>query len=132
MLSHISLGTNDFERAKAFYDAVMAALGYRCLIDRESEAAYGRDFPQFWICRPLDESRPASVGHGSHIAFWADGRAAVEAFHAAALEAGGQDAGAPGPRPQYGASYYGAFIIDPDGHKIEAEFWDREAADKER
>ena len=89
----------------------------------EGAVAYGGEFPEFWVQKPVDGSRPASGGNGTHIAFGAKSRAGVQAFHAAALAAGGEDAGAPGPRPQYGDKYYGAFVIDPDGHKIEAECW---------
>ncbi len=76
---------------------------------------------------PIDGA-PATVGNGTHLAFFATSREAVDAFHAAALEAGATDDGAPGPRPEYGAPYYGCFVRDPDGHKIEATFWDHALA----
>jgi len=85
--------------------------------------AFGKAYPEFWLNDPVNEE-PASVGNGTHVGFVADSREAVDAFHAAALAAGAQDEGAPGERPHYGAPYYGCFVRDPDGHKIEATFWD--------
>ena len=123
MISHLSLGTNDLARAKAFYDVVLSVLGYRQVHASDEAVAYGERFPTFWIGLPLDRSRPASPGNGTHVSFWAKSRADVDAFHEVALKAGARDAGKPGPRPQYGARYYGAFVIDPDGHKIEAEHY---------
>lgn len=126
ILSHVSLGTDDLARAAAFYDAVLPVLGIRRVMEHPGAVAYGRAFPEFWIQTPLDGG--ASVGNGTHIGFIAPDRAAVDAFHEAALAAGGRDAGAPGPRPHYGAPYYGCFVRDPDGHKIEATFWDTSLA----
>lgn len=123
MISHVSIGTNDIERAREFYDAVLATVGLKQVMSFEGAVAYGGEFPEFWVQRPVDETRPAAAGNGTHIAFHAENRADVHAFHEAALAAGGTDAGAPGPRAQYGDKYYGAFVIDPDGHKIEAESW---------
>jgi len=124
ILSHVSLGTNDMIRALAFYEEVLPALGIR-VIERvdENAVAFGRAYPEFWIVTPENEIA-ASVGNGTHIGFNADSRAEVDAFHARALRAGGADLGAPGPRPHYGKPYYGCFVRDPDGHKIEATFWD--------
>jgi catechol 2,3-dioxygenase-like lactoylglutathione lyase family enzyme len=127
LLSHISVGTNDFERATAFYDAVMPTLGARRIEAFPGAVAYGKAFPEFWVQTPLDGA-PASIGNGTHFGFIAESRQAVDAFHAAALAAGGIDEGAPGPRPQYGAAYYGGYVRDPDGHKIEAAFWDEALA----
>jgi len=122
-ISHVSLGTNDFDRAVAFYDKVMATLGCRRLEEFPGAAAYGKLYPEFWVQTPID-GYPASVGNGTHIAFVASSREAVHAFYEAALEAGATDAGAPGPRPHYGEPYYGCFVRDLDGNKIEATFWD--------
>jgi catechol 2,3-dioxygenase-like lactoylglutathione lyase family enzyme len=127
LLSHISVGTNDFERATAFYDAVMPTLGAHRIEAFPGAVAYGKAFPEFWVQTPLDGA-PASIGNGTHFGFIAESRQAVDAFHAAALAAGGIDEGAPGPRPQYGAAYYGGYVRDPDGHKIEAAFWDEALA----
>jgi catechol 2,3-dioxygenase-like lactoylglutathione lyase family enzyme len=86
--------------------------------------AYGRDgLPIFWVQTPINGER-ATVGNGTHIGFEAESKEVVIAFHKAALAAGGVDDGAPGPRPDYGAAYFGCFIRDPDGHKIEATYWD--------
>ncbi len=123
ILSHVSLGTNDFARAEAFYDAVLPALGIEAVMRHEGAKAYGRAYPEFWIQVPIDGG-PATVGNGAHVGFAAASRAAVDAFHAAAIKAGAADEGTPGPRPDYGDPYYGCFVRDPDGHKIEAAFWD--------
>lgn len=118
MIDHLSVGIADLDASIRFYDAALAPLGYRRVYNVDGAAAYGREFPAFWINLPL-EGAP-SAGNGFHVCFQARTRAAVEAFHAAALEAGATDAGAPGLRPEYGETYYGAFAYDPDGHKIEA------------
>lgn len=97
-ISHLSIGTNDFPRARAFYDAVMAALGCKVILEYPGAVAYGKLYPEFWVQAPID-GRPASVGNGSHVGFFADSKAQVDAFHAAALAAGADDEGAPGPRP---------------------------------
>ena len=123
-LGHVSLGTNQMEKAAAFYDAVMHALGCKRVIDFFPNAiAYGRENPEFWITAPLD-GKPATVGNGTHIAFLAASHQQVRDFHHAALQAGGQDDGEPGPRPDYGPQYYGAFVRDLEGHKLEAVFFD--------
>lgn len=119
MLSHVSLGTNDAPRAAAFYDPVLAVLGMRKLDERDGSIDYGTSMTVFSLEKPSD-GKPASVGNGVHIAFWAGCRAQVDEFYAAALAHGGSDAGAPGLRPEYDANYYGAFVRDPDGNKIEA------------
>lgn len=122
VLSHVSLGTNDYPRAKSFYDAVLATLDIRCLMDYALGAGYGRRLPEFWIQRPHD-GQPASVGNGVHVCFTADSMEAVQAFHRKALELGGRDDGAPGFRREYAQNYYAAFVRDLDGHKIEAMAW---------
>ncbi len=119
VISHVSLGTNDYPRAKAFYDAVLATLQIRCVMDFPGAAGYGRAFPEFWVQTPHDGGR-AGVGNGVHVAFLANSVEEVHAFHAQALALGATDDGAPGPRPDYGPDYYAAFVRDPDGHKIEA------------
>ena len=119
MLSHVSLGTNDAARAAAFYDPVLAVLGIRRLGERDGSLDYGTSTMFFSLEKPTD-GRQASVGNGVHIAFMADGRAMVDEFYRAALANGGSDAGPPGLRPEYDAHYYGAFVRDPDGNKLEA------------
>jgi catechol 2,3-dioxygenase-like lactoylglutathione lyase family enzyme len=129
ILSHVSIGTNDFERAVAFYDNVLPTLGCQRVMEHPGAVAYGKQYPEFWVLTPID-GRPASIGNGTHFGFIAATKEVVQAFHEAALAAGGSDDGAPGPRPQYGEPYYGCFIRDPDGHKIEAAFWDFDLANQ--
>lgn len=120
-LHHVSLGTRDMTKALAFYDPVMATLGLKRVMDFAPFAVgYGSEgHPVFWIQLPHDRN-PASVGNGVHIGFNATSQEQVAAFHDAALKNGGTDDGGPGPRPDYGPHYYGAFVRDPDGNKIEA------------
>jgi len=123
MIAHISIGVRDIERSKRFYDAVLEPLGYQCLRAARSLVGYGygRDSISFWV---FQAERPVSPDEksGLHFCFAAPNAAAVDAFHAAALHAGGHDNGAPGLRPIYGPDYYAAFIIDPDGYRIEAYY----------
>ena len=121
-LSHITLGTNDKERAAAFYDAVLGALGFtRLPKPADKPLAYDRDGegPTLYIYVPED-GRPATWGNGTHLAFLADTRDQVHRFHECALRFGGMDEGPPGPRPRYGANYYAAYVRDPDGNKLQA------------
>ena len=120
MFSHVTLGTNDWARAKPFWTAVAAALDLPLLFEREGGVAYG-DLagPKIFI-GPAFDGKPATNGNGTHVAFLAKDRAAVDAFHAAALANGGTDEGAPGPRPHYHPNYYGAYVRDPDGNKLQA------------
>ena len=120
MIHHLSLGTNDLVRARAFYDPVMAVLGYRLMKQNaDRELIYGANTYFLSVTRPL-EGRRADPGHGIHIAFAAEARAMVESFYRVALAHGGKDGGEPGLRPQYDAHYFAAFVYDPDGHKLEA------------
>ncbi|MDH1262446.1 MULTISPECIES: VOC family protein [unclassified Pseudomonas] len=123
ILSHISIGTNRFDEAVAFYDQVLQCLGCKRILAHPGAVAFGREYPEFWVQTPIN-GQPANVGNGTHFGFVAPDKAAVHAFHAAALAAGATDEGAPGPRPEYGEPYYGCFVRDLDGHKIEAAFWD--------
>lgn len=122
IVSHLSIGTNNFEAAVVFYDKVLQTLGCQQIMQHPGAVAYGRAFPEFWVQTPID-GKPATVGNGSHIGFVATSREQVHAFHEAALNNGGTDDGAPGPRPDYGDAYYGCFVRDLDGNKIEATFW---------
>ena len=122
MLDHISIPVREFAKAAKFYDAVMATVGLRRTRDRPGAIGYGveeRLPPEFWI---LEQNDPAAArsGPGLHLSFRVRGRAEVHAFHETALREGGRDAGAPGPRPQYTAGFYGAFVFDLEGFKIEA------------
>jgi catechol 2,3-dioxygenase-like lactoylglutathione lyase family enzyme len=124
MLHHVSVGVRDVARAASFYDPVLKALGYKRVADYSPGAiAYGesKDRPEFWIGLPHDQGSPSN-GNGAHLAFAAKSKAQVNKFHDAALKAGGSNNGEPGPRPDYGPAYYGAFIYDLDGNKIEATF----------
>jgi hypothetical protein len=110
------------ERAAKFYDPVLKTLGYRRVMEFLPYAiGYGesRERPEFWIQLPHNQ-QPATNGNGVHVAFLAKTRQVVSKFHDAALKQGGSNGGEPGPRPDYGPSYYGAFIYDLDGNKIEA------------
>ena len=126
VIGHISIGTNDFARASAFYREVLATLGCKELHAFPGGVAFGKVFPEIWIQTPID-GQPASVGNGVHFAFLARDRAQVDAFYEAAIARGAVGEGAPGARPQYGPQYYGCFVRDLDGHKIEATHWDSEA-----
>jgi catechol 2,3-dioxygenase-like lactoylglutathione lyase family enzyme len=119
MIHHVSLGTNDVARARTFYDPIMALLGFRRLKNYSMSADYGVGEIQFSVETPVD-GKPASVGNGVHICFQALDRGMVREFHRLALELGGTDDGSPGIRAQYDDHYYGAFVRDPDGNKVEA------------
>ena len=119
MIHHISLGTNDVERSKRFYDAVLPIVGLQLMAAEPEGLGYGSGTFHFSVQIPID-GKPASVGNGTHIAFAAEDRSMVDAFYFAALAHGGTGDGEPGLRPDYDANYYGAFVRDPDGHKIEA------------
>lgn len=120
MLHHVSVGVSDVEKAAKFYDAVLGKLGFKRSMEFLPYAvAYGGGGSTFWVQLPSDQNA-ASVGNGGHIGFSAKTKRAARAFYDAALAAGGSDEGAPGPRPDYGPDYYGAFVRDLDGNKIEA------------
>ena len=120
MLHHVSVGVRSVERAALFYDAVLGALGCRRVMEFLPYAiGYGEAHPTFWVQLPHNQ-QPASPGNGVHVGFIARSKDAVHRFHAAALAHGGRDDGAPGPRPDYGPDYYGAFVYDIDGNKLEA------------
>jgi len=118
LIDHITFGVSDMDRAIAFYDRALAPLGIRRLYGGHDGvvrvSSYGVERPQFWLAE-----QDATRGK-LHVAFTAADMSAVDAFHAAALAAGGTDNGPPGLRPHYHPGYYGAFALDPDGHNIEA------------
>ena len=126
MIDHFSLPVTDFDRSRAFYDAVLATLGYRPLetedLDEYVACGYGANAgePPFWIGAGKGPDAPPVPQPGQHIAFRAPDRAAVDAFHRAAMATGGTDNGAPGLRPHYHQNYYAAYVIDPDGYHVEA------------
>ena len=119
MFAHISIGVRDIARTKRFYDAALAPLGHQCLSESPTLLGYGGDSVALWIS-PTETPVPADPQSGLHFCFNAPDEAAVQAFHTAAMRAGGSDNGAPGLRPEYSADYYAAFAIDPDGYRIEA------------
>ena len=119
MFDHVSIGVADIERSKKFYNAALKPLGFTLLSDGESSLGYGDKGVQLWL-GATNKPVKADLESGLHFCFSADDRAAVDAFHAAALKAGGKDNGKPGVRADYGPKYYAAFVIDPDGYRIEA------------
>ncbi|GMM94498.1 VOC family protein [Qipengyuania sp. MTN3-11] len=119
MLHHVSFGTSDLDRARAFYDPVMRELGLRRTLDVDEAVGYGAGITVFSLNLPADGGK-AERGNGVHVAFEVESREQVAAFHRVALAQGGTDAGAPGLRPEYDANYFAAFVQDPDGNKIEA------------
>lgn len=122
MIDHLNVPVSDFEKSKAFYGKALAPIGYALLMEfpasanRHSDVAgFGEPSkPDFWIVKGVPG------GQSIHVAFRVNSRALVDAFHRAAIAAGGRDNGAPGLRPHYHQDYYGAFVLDPDGHNIEA------------
>ena len=121
MIDHAGINVSDWNRSKAFYDAALAPLGAKLIMTVPPEhtggvriGGYGRDKPDFWLHEGTE------TGPGRHYAFTARSRAEVDAFHAAAIAAGGRDHGAPGLRPHSHPDYYGAIVFDPDGNNVEA------------
>ena len=122
MIDHTGITASDFARSKAFYTKALAPIGYQLLMEFSAAVTKSADVagfgappePDFWIGAGTPNKPPV------HVAFRVDKRAKVDAFYEAALAAGGRDNGPPGPRPHYHANYYGAFVLDPDGHNIEA------------
>jgi catechol 2,3-dioxygenase-like lactoylglutathione lyase family enzyme len=114
MIDHLTLTVRDMDVSRPFYEAILAPLGYRVLMEFEGMCGFGDTKPYLW----MKEGSPATTPQ--HLAFVARRRADVDAFHAAALAVGGKDNGAAGLRPDYHETYYAAFAIDPDGHNLEA------------
>ena len=117
MIDHLSLGVSDLKRSAAFYEAVLAPLGYRRLVERETTVGFGKRYPEVWL-----NHRPgmAPMGDGHHVFLRAKSEQAVRDFHRSALNSGGSSDGLPGPRQAALTTYFGAFIRDPDGNKLEA------------
>ncbi len=118
MFDHIGFDVRDRKRSKIFYEQALAAIGSKVQFDSDewNMTGFGIERPQFWIL----QGQPKNGDDEVHVCFAAKNRAAVDAFYAAALSAGGRDNGKPGLRPEYHANYYGAFVFDPDGNNIEA------------
>ena len=119
MLNHVSIGVRDIARTRRFYDATLAPLGYKALSASDTSLGYGKDAVVLWIA-PTGSPVPADEKPGLHFCFDAPTRKSVDAFHAAALSAGGKNNGKPGLRADYGPNYYAAFVVDPDGYRLEA------------
>ena len=119
MIDHISLGVTDLDRAARFYAAALAPLGLSRLITRPATIGFGKNYPEFWVNLRAGMA-PVPPESGAHICLRAKSTTEVDAFHAAALDAGGRSDGAPGLRPHDRVRYYAAFVIDPDGNRIEA------------
>jgi catechol 2,3-dioxygenase-like lactoylglutathione lyase family enzyme len=125
MIDHISVGVSDLERSARFYEVALAPLGLSRLVTRPATVGFGKSYPEFWINLRAGMS-PVPPESGSHICLRAKSAAEVDAFHAAALNTGGSDDGAPGLRPHDRVRYYAAFIRDPDGNRIEAVTFPKE------
>ncbi len=125
MIDHVSIPVADLAAACAFYETVLAAIGYRRLVIHDNTVAFGKDYPEFWLNRRSGHA-PAPADSGHHIALRTRSTDQVDDFHAAALAAGGACDGPPGRRPEYEAGYYAAFIRDADGNRIEAVTFIRE------
>ena len=119
MIDHVSVPVRDLAAATHFYETLLSALGITKLEIRPATVGFGKKYPEFWINLRSDTT-PALPTSGAHVCFRARSTELVDAFHAAALQAGGESDGAPGLRPQHGEGYYAAFIRDPDGNRIEA------------
>jgi catechol 2,3-dioxygenase-like lactoylglutathione lyase family enzyme len=119
MIDHISVGVSDLERSARFYESVLAQLGLSRLVTRPGTIGFGKNYPEFWINLRADMAE-VTPDSGVHICLRAKSTEDVEAFHTAALAAGGRSDGAPGLRPHDRVRYYAAFVVDPDGNRIEA------------
>lgn len=119
MLNHVSLGVRSIAKARKFFDAALKPLGYTCLSDGKDSLGYGEKSVVLWLGQ-TDHPVPADMKSGLHFCFDAPTRKSVDAFHKAALAAGGKCNGEPGLRADYGENYYAAFVIDPDGYRLEA------------
>ena len=119
MIDHVSVAVRDLQRSVAFYDALFAPVGYTKIKISPTSIGYGKTYPEFWI-NQRSGSGKLDAESGAHICVRVANEAAVQAFHAAALAAGGSCDGPPGLRPEYNERYYAAFIKDLDGNRIEA------------
>ncbi len=124
IMNHVSIAVNDADVSLPFYDKVLNTIGAKRIMEHPGAVAYGKMFPEFWVHPEAFDGGKPQTANGIHFSFFANSREEVHAFHEAAIAAGGSDDGAPGARPDYGDPYYGCFVRDPDGHKLEATFWD--------
>ena len=119
MIDHVSVAVSDVARSAAFYDAILRPLGHGRLVEQADTVGFGKRYPEFWI-NLRSSFDPDAEYSGAHVCLRAPDEAAVKAFYEAAMAHGGQDDGAPGLRSIYAPNYYAAFVIDPDGNRIEA------------
>jgi catechol 2,3-dioxygenase-like lactoylglutathione lyase family enzyme len=119
MIDHVSVEVSDLERSARFYEVMLAPLGLSRLVMRPATIGFGKSYPEFWINHRADMAE-VGLGSGAHVCLRAKSADEVDAFHAAALEAGGLSDGPPGLRPHDRVRYYSAFVVDPDGNRIEA------------
>ena len=119
MIDHVSLAVRDLARAAAFYERLLAPLGYAKLVERPATVGFGKKYPELWLNLRADTGA-APANPGAHVALRAANEEAVRAFHTAALAGGGASDGAPGPRQAAMTTYFGAFVLDLDGNKVEA------------
>lgn len=125
IIDHITFNVSDYARAKKFYEQALAPLGIKVLMDFGQACGFGREKPEFWLgAQPasFQKAEQLKIITPTHVAFAARTREEVDEFHRAALAAGGKDYGAPGVRAHYHPNYYGAFVLDLDGHDVEAVF----------
>ena len=119
MIDHISIAVGDLAGSAAFYERLLATIGMTKLVEREGTVGFGKKYPEFWLnARPGKRPEPDSTG--THICLRARNEDMVDAFYEEALAGGGRDDGAPGTRQAAMTSYYGAFVLDPEGNKLEA------------
>jgi catechol 2,3-dioxygenase-like lactoylglutathione lyase family enzyme len=119
MIDHVSIAVRNLAAAGDFYERLLTPLGYARLVTRPGSIGFGKKYPELWLNARPDMARP-EANPGGHIALRAASEEAVRAFHAAALAGGGASDGEPGPRPAAMTTYFGAFVLDPDGNKLEA------------
>lgn len=121
-ICHASVGVSDLSVAKAFYLPLLAKLDIQLVCEYEHALAFGKGYPEFWLQYPFDK-KTATAGNGVHFGFVASSKKQVDDFYQCAIAHGGIDNGQPGKRPGYGEPFYGCFVIDPFGNKIEACYW---------
>jgi catechol 2,3-dioxygenase-like lactoylglutathione lyase family enzyme len=119
VFNHISIGVRSLPKSKKFYDAVLGAIGYTCLSEDEGSLGYGKKQVRLWILR-VEKPAPRNPKSGLHFCFDAATRGSVVKFHAAGLAQGGKDNGKPGLRQDYAPDYFAAYLVDPDGYRVEA------------
>ena len=128
-ICHASVGTKNVAKAEVFYTSLLSTLDIEKVCHYEHAVAYGKGYPEFWVQIPFNE-QAMTTGNGVHFGFVATSKEQVHKFYAQAVALGATPDGEPGPRADYGEPYYGCFVLDLDGNKIEASYWDEELAAK--